>query len=153
MVKLKIMVFAIIAVTFLSASAFCADNAAVPSSQRKGWSEKREASQQQLYKELNLTDEQKKVLDENKTRTKEEMKVLYQQMQDKRAILRQELQNDTLDMRKINQINGELKDVQVQILDKRLSGILEVRKILTADQFKKFMTEMQKRSGQHKNKR
>ena len=46
-----------------------------------------------------------------------------------------------LNIGKITQINNELKILSAQMLDRKLEGILEVRKILTPEQFKKFMTK------------
>ena len=60
-------------------------------------------------------------------------------------MIRQELQKDQLNMDSINQINSELKNLQAQILDRRLEGILEVRKVLTPEQFKKFTDRTEER--------
>ena len=61
--------------------------------------------------------------------------------------MRQELQNPTLNMDKINQIQSELKASQAQMLDARLQGILEIRKILTPEQFTKFSAKMEEHKG------
>jgi Spy/CpxP family protein refolding chaperone len=104
----------------------------------------------QIYKDLNLTAEQKKLLDENKNQNRQEMKALFQSIKDKRALLQQELQKDQLDMGKINQIQGEMKEFQGKMLDRRLTGILEVRKILTPEQFKKFLSHTDEHQGHSK---
>lgn len=113
--------------------------------------EKWEAKRQELYKKLDLTDDQKKALEENKNQNREQTKALFQSIKDKKEQMRQELQSGQLNMDKINQLQNELKASQAQMLDSRLQGILEIRKILTPDQFKKFMAHMeeQKEHGKH----
>jgi Spy/CpxP family protein refolding chaperone len=109
--------------------------------------------QQRLYKDLGLTKEQKQSLEENKNKNKEQMKALFQNMREKTALVRQELQKEQLDMVKITQLNNELKQLQAQMLDYKLQSILEVRKILTPEQFRKFSAKMEKRAGHFKDKR
>jgi Spy/CpxP family protein refolding chaperone len=119
---------------------------------RSKWHEKMEARHQELFKDLGLNDQQKKALEDNKDKNRGQSKAMRQSMHEKMTQLRQELQKDTLDMGKINQIQGELKALQGQLLDQRLAGILEVRKILTPEQFKTFsekMEEHRKADGEH----
>ncbi len=111
----------------------------------KEFKEKVEAKRQELYKDLNLTDQQKRALEENKNKRREQTKALFNEMKEKRQLLSQELQKDELNMEKINQANNELKNLQAQMLDNRLASILEVRKILTPEQFKKFIGKMEER--------
>ena len=68
------------------------------------------------------------------------------------ASLRQELEKSQLNMQLVYQINNELKLLEAQILDNRLERILEVRKILTPEQFKKFEDKMNERMEHFKNK-
>lgn len=115
--------------------------------------EKKDAKRQKFYKELNLTDEQKKLLKENKNKNREQMKILFEGIKEKKALIREEVQKDELNMEKINQLQNELKALQTQMIDHRLEGILEVRKILTPEQFKKFLTKMEDRKGRDKHKK
>jgi Spy/CpxP family protein refolding chaperone len=114
----------------------------------KNWDSKR----QQFYSDLGLSDEQKKLLDENRKKQREQNKQIFSQVKEKTALLRQELQEEPLNTEKIYQTNNELKKLQEQISDNRVERILEVRKILTADQFKKFIakTEKQKEHSRYK---
>ena len=102
---------------------------------------------------LNLSDTQKKLLEENKKVRREEMKSLFSQMKEKKEAIRNELQKAELNIGKITQINNELKILSAQMLDHKLEGILEVRKILTPEQFKKFMAKMGQRQEHFKEKR
>lgn len=96
------------------------------------------------YSQLNLTDQQKKQLDESRNKYREQNKALFNQIKEKRALIHKELQKDKLDMDKINQANSELKKTEGQFLDSELQSILETRKILTPEQLKKLMVEKEK---------
>jgi Spy/CpxP family protein refolding chaperone len=120
--------------------------------QEKGFKDKRDAKIEELYKELNLTADQRTQLEENKAKNREQMKALFQAMGEKGDALREELQKETLNMEKITQLNNELKVLEGQMLDHRLGGILEVRKILSPEQFKQFMAQMDKKRDHFKNR-
>ncbi len=111
--------------------------------QQRPFKDRMDVKMQELYQELNLTPDQKKQLDENKAKNHEQMKAIFQAMREKMSALREELQKDSLNMERVTQLNGDLKALQAQMLDHRLEGILAVRKILTAEQFKKFMAKME----------
>ena len=112
------------------------------------WRQREESRMQTLFKDLNLTDEQRKLLENNKAKNREIMESLRKSMEEYREQMKQLLQNEPLDMGKINQLQVQIKETQGKILDHRLEGILEVHKILTPDQFKKFSQEMQKERKQ-----
>ena len=106
-----------------------------------------------IFKDLNLTGEQKKMLEDNKNKHGEERKALFNAMKEKMAAMRLELQKEKLDMAKINQINDEIKNLEAQMTDHRLKGILEVRRILSPEQFKKFTEKMEEGPKHFKEKR
>ena len=112
-----------------------------------------ETKRQELYKDLNLSEEQKNLLEENRKSHREEMKSILNQMKEKREAIRNELQKDELNIGRISQINNELKILSAQMLDRKLEGILEVRKILTSEQFKKFMMKMGRQQERFREKR
>jgi len=118
----------------------------------KAFNRRMEAEQQQLYRELGLTEGQKKMLQENRNKHREKARALFAQARDKMDLIRQELQEDELDMERIYRINNELKNLQAQMFDDRLEDILEVRKILTPEQFEEFDAKMKKRIGHPRDK-
>lgn len=122
------------------------------SPEKKSFWGKEETGHEALYKELKLTDEQKKLLEENRKTHREEARAMFDEMRQKRALMKEELQKDSLDMAKINSINQDLKALQAKMLDHRLERILEVRKILTPEQFKKFLEKTGQRRGHSKNR-
>jgi periplasmic protein CpxP/Spy len=109
-----------------------------------GWKEKKA----EIYSQLGLTDQQKQELEANKAQNKEQRKAFFEKMRAKRKELNQELMKPTLDMPKIEAIQTELKSMQAQMIDDRLNSTLSVRKILSPEQFAKFITLMEERKGQ-----
>ncbi len=98
-----------------------------------------EKKMEKVYKQLGLTDEQKARLKEHREKNQAQRKEYYQEIKAKQEQIRQELQNDQFDVNKVRQIHNELKELRSKMEDFRLEGIIEVRQILTAEQFKKFM--------------
>jgi Spy/CpxP family protein refolding chaperone len=146
------MTMAMFAAVVLSASLAYAQPAEHNGPRAKEWKEKMEAKKQEMFKDLNLTDEQKKELEENKKKNREMKRASFQAIKDKMITMRKELENPELNMDKINQIQGEIKIIQAQTIDARLQSVLEIRKILTLEQFSKFLTHVEesKARGQHK---
>jgi Spy/CpxP family protein refolding chaperone len=99
-----------------------------------------EGKRQQIWDQLNLTAEQKKQLEENKAKNRDNMKATFEKMRSYRDSLKDELMKPELDMNKINGIQSQIKSLQSQIVDDSLNSILDVRKILTHEQFEKFIT-------------
>ena len=99
----------------------------------------------EVSKELNLSAEQQKQLESHRKQHREQNVALYYDMKKKRDEIKSELQKPELNMNKINQLHTEFKALMGKIEDDRLNGILEVRKILKAEQFTKFMELMEKR--------
>jgi len=99
---------------------------------------------QEIYTQLNLTDDQKKQLEVNKQQHRAMMANIRQQIRMNKEAMKAELMKDQLDMVKIHAIHQRIKLLQDQMEDGRLNSILAVRKILTSEQFVKFVTLMKK---------
>ena len=108
------------------------------------WHERMEKKREEIYGQLNLTEGQKKQLEANKKRHHEDKRVVFEKMKSYKESFKQELMKPDLDMSKINEIQSQFKAVQSQMTDDRLRSILEVRKILTPQQFTKFISLMEK---------
>jgi len=100
---------------------------------------------QEIYSQLNLTDDQKKRLEANKQQHRAIMGNTRQEMKTDKESLQQELMKPQLNMPKINQIHNQVKSLQDQMEDGKLSSILAVRAILTPEQFSKFVSLMHKK--------
>lgn len=107
---------------------------------------------QEIYSQLNLTPEQKKDLENNKLANREKRKALFEKMRSQKEALNQELMKADLDMAKIIEIQNNIKALQSQIADERLESILAVRKILSAQQFASFITQMEKSRQERRGK-
>jgi Spy/CpxP family protein refolding chaperone len=99
-----------------------------------------------ILNKLGLSDEQKKQLDANRANDKKEMRELFERMLLYRDMLTTELVKPKLDMYKINRIQSDIRATQNKITDKRLNAVIGVRKIMTWEQFKKYieLTDLRK---------
>jgi Spy/CpxP family protein refolding chaperone len=101
--------------------------------------EKMRARMLEVFKQLDLSPEQEKQLESHRSNHREQAKEIHKSIRAKKEEMRDELQKQELNMDKINKIHSELKNLHSEKADHRLEGILEVRKILTTEQFVKFM--------------
>lgn len=99
-----------------------------------------EDKRRDIFRKLNLTQEQKKLLDENKVKDRDKVRTLLDKMRSHRETLKQELMKKELDMKKINEIQSYLKTIESDMTDQRLDSILKVREILTPEQFEEFIS-------------
>lgn len=93
----------------------------------------------EVHQELGLSPEQEKKLQDRRKAHREEMNSLYENMKAKKKELNAELQKSELNRERVKAIHSELKAFKAEKEDRRLEGMLEVREILTPDQFSKFM--------------
>ena len=152
--KVKVVTILIVAILVgLSTSIVYAASPIPVTQQKEAAIKKMDTKRQKIYDDLGLTVEQRKLLEENKNKHKEQTEALFAQLRQKMTLLRQELEKSELNIQEVYQTNNELKQLQAQMLDNRLERILEVRKILTPEQFKKFEIKMNERMEYFKNKR
>jgi Spy/CpxP family protein refolding chaperone len=117
-----------------------------------GWQDsevrkERMASRMQAMEErLGLSDAQKELLAAHRANQREAATELRTRLQETRKALKAELTEPELDSAKIDLLQGELKSLHAQKADHRLAGVLEVREILTPDQFSELMAL----KGKHK---
>ena len=92
---------------------------------------------------LNLTDDQKKQLKDIWQKQREAMKATFEQIKANEEALTNELLQTTPDINKINSLKSKIEALGAQMLDNRINSDLEVKKILTPEQFAKYL-EFQK---------
>ena len=102
--------------------------------------EKRPEHFKKMFGQLNLSDKQKQAMEANKAAHRGRRKQNFEKMKALREEFNAELMKPKLNMGKINALQKQVKAFQAQLIDDRLSSILEVRKILTLDQFTKFIS-------------
>jgi Spy/CpxP family protein refolding chaperone len=128
---------------FLTPLAYAQD-AQTPGGNRYGWQQNMRSrmreKRQDIYSQLNLTQEQKKRLDDNRLKNREKIKEMMEKARSERVALNQELLKPKLDMNTINEIKARLNALYTQMTEDRLNSILEVRNVLTPEQFAKFIS-------------
>ena len=90
-----------------------------------------------------LTDDQKKQLKDIWQKQKEAKKAIFTQIKADKTAITNELLQTTPDVNKINDLKSKLEALGAQMLDNRINSDLEVKKILTAEQFAQYL-EFQK---------
>ena len=93
-----------------------------------------------MSKVLNLTEDQQKQLKDIKQKQRETMKGFFEQIKSNREELNAEIIKATPDMSKVNNIQAQMKTLQSQMVDNHLNSILEIKKIMTPEQFAGYMT-------------
>lgn len=117
---------------------------------RKGqWKERKE----KMFQEMGVTPEQQEKLRAHRESHKEKFKELSQTIREQKKTIGEELQKEELNLDNVRQQHNELKAMKAQMEDARLEGILEVRQILTAQQFSKFMEFKKEHGGGFKGKK
>lgn len=105
-----------------------------------------------LSEELNLTPEQRQQMKEHHQASREEMRSLREKMKENRKALAEELKKENPDRRNINRIASQMKEVQGEIIDQRIDNFLEMKKILTPEQYQKLSEIREKKRKEHKGK-
>lgn len=100
--------------------------------------ERMEARQERMRILLDLSEVQQELLQQHRTTHREKMQTLKESMHTLREQIRTVLADQDLDMPKLDELRAELRELSGQMADHRIEGILEVREILTAEQFTKF---------------
>jgi len=142
--KIKITGFAM-AVMVLSVPMVYADNGDMKSTGGGDFSD--------MAKILNLSADQEKQLKGNRQKQIKIMKSVFEQMKSNREAFKAEIVKAAPDMNKINEIQTRLKTIKSQMIDNHLNSILEIKKILTPEQFVGYMAledELGKNGGNGK---
>ena len=143
----KIKVIAVtLAVVFMAVSASFAQP-------HEGYGQGSEMPKGRVPQELNLKSEQQKELIENRKAQHEQMEKLHNAIRQKQEQLQQALNNPAATQATVAPLVKELKALQGGLIDLRVKGILEVKRILTPEQFLKFqqMTEERRKSRPQRN--
>jgi len=101
---------------------------------------------QEIFSQLNLTEDQKKQLEANKKEHRAKMENAHQEMKIDKEALKNELMKPYLDMPRVKALHKQIKTLLSQMEDCKLNSILAVRGILSPEQFSKFVVLMQKHS-------
>lgn len=97
----------------------------------------------------NLTDDQKKQMKAIWEKQKEAKKTAFEQIKADKEALTNELLQTTPDVNKINDLKSKMEAIHSQMLDNRINSNLEVKKILNAEQFAKYLDFQSHKSFRH----
>ncbi|MBI3813411.1 MAG: Spy/CpxP family protein refolding chaperone [Nitrospinae bacterium] len=103
-----------------------------------------EKRMEKIQEQLGLSEEQKAKIKEHRKKHFAEVKELQEQIHAKMEELHKELQKADFDEGKVRAIHSEIKTLKMKGEDNRIEDILDMRKILTPEQHKKFMEMREK---------
>jgi Spy/CpxP family protein refolding chaperone len=95
----------------------------------------REHHDDMMAKVLGLNQDQVKQLKDLHEKQKASMKGTFEQIKSNREAFEAEIVKAAPDMNKINDLQTQLKTLQGQMADSHLNGLLEVKKIMSPEQF------------------
>ena len=101
-----------------------------------------------IFKELNLTEEQQKMMKQNRTEQRQETEELFKSIKEERAKLQQALQDPSVTKDKVELIVAKIKSLEGEMVDNRVNGIFKVKEILTPEQYAKFNEMMEKQKSE-----
>ena len=124
-------------------------------SRPKGWWIGKRGKEREMIndhiKSLNLTSEQRGQIEAQRVQAREKMRGLRESLLSKRRELRRELEKSDSDRKKLDSTIAEVKDLHMQITDQRVNNVLQMKGILTDEQFKKLQAlerkERRRRKG------
>jgi Spy/CpxP family protein refolding chaperone len=118
---------------------------------KESWIGKRGKEREMIndhIKSLNLTSEQRGQIEAQRVQAREKMRDLRESLMGKRRELRRELEKSDSDRKKLDSTIAEVKDLHMQITDQRVNNVLQMKGILTNEQFKMLQAlERKERRG------
>lgn len=97
-----------------------------------------------MKKELNLTDEQVKFMEQDRAALRQEIKVIREELQKKRSELFTQVNAEKVDNQKIDQLINDITQLQVKVEKGIIGHLLNMKTHLTPEQQKKLTAAMQK---------
>ena len=94
-------------------------------------------SDEEYLQELNLTPEQMEQFAKQREESNSAKEGLRNSIREKHRELREELDSETTDNEKLESIVSELKSLEAQRIDQKVKSIIQMKEILTPEQFQK----------------
>jgi len=104
--------------------------------------QKRQEAFENLVDELGLNKEQVEQLKAYRAKKKEVNKELFMALKDERKKLKEELEKPESDNRVIRKVVKNINKIQAELVNKRVDSVLEVKSILTPEQFVQFKEKL-----------
>ncbi len=118
---------------------------------------KKKKSFDEIAKDINLTDEQKQQIETMAKADKDKKKEIRNQMKEKFKAIDAELLKENYDINVVNNLTAEVQTLQSEMSKMNIDGKIQMRNILTYDQFKQIEEMRQKNKNKfmkkmHENK-
>jgi Spy/CpxP family protein refolding chaperone len=111
---------------------------------RQKWGSEKQEKYHRMIEKLGLSDDQVAQLKAHKQAKIESREKLYSELAKQKQALRDELEKPVSDDARIKQISDSMKQIQSKLVDERIKGILEIKAILTPEQYAEFKAKMGK---------
>jgi len=108
----------------------------------KGTISSRKQIAKDIFKELDLTVEQKDRLSQNRVAQQKKMKELQTQIKEKQAELTNKLSDPDVSRASVEPIATDIKSLQAKLIDYRIDEVFAMKEILTPEQYAKFQKKM-----------
>lgn len=108
--------------------------------------EMREKMFGRMFRDPDLTETQQWQLKEHFKKTKQAREGIKTQMRSARRLLREELGKPDASADRVSMLTGILKDASAEGIDSRLNSLIQIKEILTPEQYREFL----KRPQQHR---
>jgi Spy/CpxP family protein refolding chaperone len=106
----------------------------------------RKLKRDKVISKMNLTPEQKQEIIETQEIQKYQLGKIRRALCDKRSELADELKQEKLNFDNIKDITNDIKDLQGQLIDNRISHFIRLKKILTKEQMDDLLDSYKVRS-------
>ena len=102
-----------------------------------------------MIETLGLSDEQAAQLKDLKQARMKSREKLHSALKKQKQALRDELEKPESDNARVKQIADSIKQIQSEMIDERIKGILEIKAILTPEQYSRFKEKI----GHHRERK
>jgi Spy/CpxP family protein refolding chaperone len=103
-----------------------------------------ERKMDKVFGDLGLSQEQKDQIREFHKVNRDKTRALFDLQREKRRQLGEELDKQNSDTRRIKVLTEELKDVEGRLIEQRVQSAMELKQILTPQQYEKFNDSVKK---------
>ena len=121
-----------------------------PFASKEDLARRREEHFEKMAQELNLTAEQRDKIEAHRNQHMEMVVMVMENIRNQREAIAAEFQNPQFDLDKVKQLHAQLKELLLRKEDLMLSGILDIKDILTPEQFMLFHQKMGQMRKMHK---
>ena len=113
----------------------------------------RKQVEKDMFKDLNLTAEQKAKLKQTQRAQRDKIEDLQADLMEKQTELRDKLNDPNVSRDGVAPIATEMKSLHAKMIDCRIDGIFAVKEILTPEQYAKFLENAKEKKENRKEQR